>query len=115
MIASARNARHMRLKDLTQHILKADGTSISIPYLGLIEQDRFKPSPGLIPQFAAVLDIPEDGLYLALGLLPPDVRKLSSAATYRQVLDAFQIVRKISLLLMKVCQVPEINNAKTSP
>jgi len=84
------------MKDLVTLIHKEDGEPISLPYLGLIEQDRCKPSPWLIPQFVEVLGIPEDALYAALGLLPPDIKvMLSQASTQQQALDAFRVMRKI--------------------
>lgn len=95
MIADARKARHLLMKDLVPQLLKEDGEPISLSYLGLIEQDRCKPSPGLIPQLAEVLGIPEDALYAALGLLPPDIKALVSQASTQQALDAFRVMRKI--------------------
>jgi transcriptional regulator with XRE-family HTH domain len=93
-ITNARNARNLRLRDLAPHLLKEDGTPISLSYLGLIEQDRCKPSPGLLPQLAAKLDIPEDVLHAALGHLPPDIKTLLAGASAQQVLDAFQSMRR---------------------
>ena len=83
------------MKDLVPHLLKEGGEPISVSYLGLIEQDRSKPSPGLLPQLSEELGIPEDALYAALGLLPPDIKALLSRASTQQALDAFQVVRKI--------------------
>jgi transcriptional regulator with XRE-family HTH domain len=96
MIANRRKARDMTLADLTQQILKADGNPISIPYLGTLEQGRCNPSSGLIPQFAAALDMPEDILYFALGRLPPDIHGIAQAS-HQNILVALQMVRKILL------------------
>ena len=94
LIAERRKARGLTLAKLAQQILKADGHPISVPYLGTLEQGRCHPSPGLIPQFATALDVPEEILYFALGRLPPDIQELAQASP-RQILVALQLVRKI--------------------
>ncbi len=95
LIANRRKALGMTLADLAQQIIKRDGYAISVPYLGTLEQGRCHPSPGFIPQFATVLDVPEDILYFALGLLPPDIRELLSQASTQKAVDASQVMRKL--------------------
>jgi transcriptional regulator with XRE-family HTH domain len=94
IIADRRKARGMTLANLAQQIIKVDGNSISVPYLGTLEQVRCHPSSGLIPQFATALDIPEDILYFALGNFPPDIQRIPQAS-HQQILVALQMVRKI--------------------
>jgi transcriptional regulator with XRE-family HTH domain len=94
LIAERRRALGMTLAALAQQILKADGHPISVPYLGTLEQGRCRPSPGLIPQFAAALNLPEDALYFSLGLLPPDIHGLAHVS-HQHILVALQMMRKI--------------------
>ncbi len=75
-------------------IYKPDGQSISGSYLNDLEHNRrAAPSEVLLPQFAAVLEIPLDLLYCSLGKLPPDIH--ASSASDEQVLVALQAFRQV--------------------
>lgn len=76
-IARARKARALSQKELASRILKEeDGKAISPQYLNDIEHDRRSPtSDHLIRQFATVLDIDENTLFVLAGKIPDDVRR----------------------------------------
>ena len=69
IIANKRRELFMTQRDLVAQI-KRDGMPISAAYLNDIEHDRRNPSPELITQFAAVLQIPEDYLTYLAGRFP---------------------------------------------
>ena len=76
-IAKARKAKALSQKDLAGRILKEeDGKAISPQYLNDIEHDRRSPtSDHLIRQFAVVLDMDENTLFVLAGKIPDDVRR----------------------------------------
>lgn len=76
-IAKARKAKALSQKDLAGRILKEeDGKAISPQYLNDIEHDRRSPtSDHLIRQFAVVLDIDENTLFVLAGKIPDEVRR----------------------------------------
>lgn len=91
LIKEARKSLHLRLVDVAPQIFKRNGQPISVPFLNDLEQNRCAPPRWLIPQFADVLNIPEDILYFTLGLLPPDVYQ--SNPSHGHILRAFQVFR----------------------
>lgn len=77
---------------VARSIYKPDGQPISGSYLNDLEHDRrAAPSEFLLPQLAAVLEIPLDLLYCSLGKLPPDI--LASPSSDEQFQGAFQAFR----------------------
>jgi len=76
-IAKARKAKALSQKDLAGRVLKEeDGRAISPQYLNDIEHDRRSPtSDHLIRQFAVVLDIDENTLFVLAGKIPDEVRR----------------------------------------
>jgi hypothetical protein len=95
IIASERRERELGLKNIAEQIIKADGHQISVAYLDNLEKGLRTPSPGLIPEFARVLQLPVDLLYCALGLFPPDL--LEVVETRDQLLSALQTFRQAIL------------------
>lgn len=92
LIKKAREAYHLRRKDVASQVLKKDGLPISMSYLNGLEQGQWLPPVSLIPQFAQVLKLPEDILYFASGLLPPDIQEMG--ATHQQIVSAFTVLRQ---------------------
>lgn len=76
-IAKARKEKALSQKDLAGRIMKEeDGRAISPQYLNDIEHDRRSPtSDHLIRQFAVVLDMDENTLFVLAGKIPDDVRR----------------------------------------
>ena len=102
MIANARKARNLWMKDLVPHLLKEGGEPISVSYLGLIEQDRSKPSPGLLPQLSEELGIPEDAFTLLLGFCLPISKRCFRGQVPSRLLMHFRWYERSSLLPMRV-------------
>lgn len=92
VIASARKAKGLYLKECAPLIQKENGQPISFQYLNDIERGHRQPtSDRLINQFAEVLDIPRDLLYYLAGKLPPDI---NNTATENQIIEAWKAFRE---------------------
>lgn len=93
-ISSARKELQMSQKDLARQILKEeDGEPITPQYLNDIEHDRRNPSSDhMVQQFASVLKISPNVLYLLASRLPGDIAK--SKATPQQIDKAFTAFRR---------------------
>ena len=79
-IASARKELQLSQKDVAGKILKEDGLPISAPYLNDIEHSRRSPSSDhLVTQFATVLGISPNVLYLLAGRIPSDVARQNAS------------------------------------
>ena len=76
MIASRRKELKMSQKDLAARIRKEDGEPITPQYLNDIEHDRRSPSSDhMVKEFARVLDMKADVLYLVAGRVPGDIKR----------------------------------------
>lgn len=96
IIREKRQALGMSQKELASKIKKEDGTPISPQYQNDIEFDRRDaPSETMIRQYAKILDLPVDGLILAAGRVPEDVRHLA-ASDPNSAAQVFQMFRKKS-------------------
>jgi hypothetical protein len=92
VIADARRAKGLFLKECALLIKKEDGRPISFQYLNDIEHDRRQPSSDhIIEQFAKKLDIPQDLLYHLARKFPAD---LNNQADVNQILAAWQAFRE---------------------
>lgn len=92
-LTEARRRANLTQRGLAARVLKEDGSSISAPYLHDLEHDkRNPPSPYLIEQFAAALEISPDVLYYWAGILPDDVRR--DEVSESRILAAFRAFRR---------------------
>ena len=97
VIADARKARGMGLRELAEKIKKDDGEPISLQYLNDIEHGRRNPpTEMMIRQLAKALGIPEQGEYLLIlaNSVPEQDQKLIRNSDPQQVTDAWQAFRK---------------------
>ena len=93
MIREKRQALGLSQKELASQITKEDGSPISPQYENDIEFDRREPpSERMIEQYAKILGFPVDGLILAAGKVPEDVRSMAAEwpEEARQVFRAFR-------------------------
>jgi transcriptional regulator with XRE-family HTH domain len=92
-LADARRQAGLSQRELAARILKDDGEPISPQYLNDLERDRRNPpSPTLLKQFAAALDLPTDYLDFLAGQLPDDLRSGNYAP--EEVAAAFHAFRR---------------------
>jgi transcriptional regulator with XRE-family HTH domain len=92
-IASARKQLGLSQKELAKKILKEDGEPITPQYLHDIEHDRRSPSSDhLVQQFATVLTISPNVLYLLARRVPSDLAQ--AKASPEQIDKAFTAFRK---------------------
>jgi transcriptional regulator with XRE-family HTH domain len=92
-ISSARKDLQMSQKDLASKILKEEGERITPQYLNDIEHDRRSPSSDhMVQQFASVLRISPNVLYLLAARVPGDLAR--SRATPEQIDNAYTAFRK---------------------
>ena len=78
LIRQARVSKGLSQKDLAGQVKKENGESISAQYLNDIEHNRRQPpGPEFIKQLAQLLGLDEDGLMVAAGRLPDDIRKMT--------------------------------------
>ena len=84
-IAAKRKDLSLSQKELAARILKEDGTSITPQYLNDIEHDRRSPtSDHLVTEFARVLQLAPEYLFILAGKVPlEDVRRASTADATR--------------------------------
>lgn len=73
LVRGAREALHLPLDEIARQIVRSDRKTLSVGYLKALERGNRFPSCDLVPQFARVLQIPEDILYFSIGRLPPDL------------------------------------------
>jgi transcriptional regulator with XRE-family HTH domain len=93
-IASARKELGLSQKDLAARILKEeDGEPITPQYLNDIEHDRRSPSSDhMVKQFASVLRISSNVLYLLARRVPNDLVRTNVSP--EQIDHAFTVFRK---------------------
>ena len=72
MIRARRKEIGLRQEDLVPQI-QIEGRPISQSYLSDLERGAIGPRPHMIEQFAQVLKLNRDVLYLAAGIVPPEV------------------------------------------
>ncbi len=92
-IAESRKKAGLSQKDLADHILKEDNTSISPQYLNDIEHDRRNPPDEFfLTQLASLLNVSLDYLRFLSGILPGDMK--SDNHKPEDVDKAFKAFRK---------------------
>jgi transcriptional regulator with XRE-family HTH domain len=92
-LADARRQAGLSQRELAARILKDDREPISPQYLNDLERDRRNPpSPTLLKQFAAALNLPTDYLDFLAGQLPDDLRSGNYAP--EEVAAAFHAFRR---------------------
>jgi transcriptional regulator with XRE-family HTH domain len=74
VIRDKRKKLEISQKQLAEKVTKEDGESISPQYLNDIELERRSPPDYILDQFATLLELPRDDLYLLAGQLPSDLR-----------------------------------------
>lgn len=96
VIADARKAKSMGLRELAEKIRKDDGEPISVQYLNDIEHGRRNPpTEAMIRQLAKALGFSEvDYLLMLANNLPEQDQKLIRSSDPRQVAEALQAFRK---------------------
>jgi transcriptional regulator with XRE-family HTH domain len=72
MIRARRKELGLRQEDLSPRI-EIEGRPISQTHLSDLERGAIAPRPYLIEQFARALELNRDVLYLAAGIVPPEV------------------------------------------
>ena len=72
MIRARRKELGLRQEDLSPRI-EIEGRPISQTHLSDLERATIAPRPCLIEQFARALELNRDVLYLAAGIVPPEV------------------------------------------
>jgi transcriptional regulator with XRE-family HTH domain len=96
IISAARKRAGLSQKDLAARILKEDGIPISPPYLNDIERDRRNPpSPYLLKQFAAILNLSYEYLLFAADEFPDDLRGSGTSYPPERVEAAFAAFRRV--------------------
>jgi transcriptional regulator with XRE-family HTH domain len=79
MIAEARRARQLTLRQLANQVTKEDGSPISPQYLNDIELHHRIPTPHLLREFARVLALDYDRLLASAGAIETVVREYVAA------------------------------------
>jgi transcriptional regulator with XRE-family HTH domain len=74
VLAEARKKEKKSLREMSERVLKEDGTPITPQYLNDIEHDRRTPSPAVIERLATVYGFGADYLYHLAGTLPRDLQ-----------------------------------------
>lgn len=94
-IAKARRRKGLNLRECASMIQKEDGTPISFQYLNDVEKNRRRPpSEHIIKQISAVLDLPEEALYLYARMFPANV---DISASPELIVTAYrEFVQKLS-------------------
>ncbi len=91
IILEKRKAIPLTQRQAAALIRKSNGKPISAVYLNDIEHDRRSPSSDhLIEQFAKVLDIPMEVLYLVTRRIPPTYFSIRSSDDEKKVIQAFE-------------------------
>ncbi|HVN90972.1 MAG TPA: helix-turn-helix transcriptional regulator [Candidatus Binataceae bacterium] len=76
-IADRRKELGLSGREVVAGVKKADGTSISIPFLVDLEHDRRKPGDEVLEGLAKVLQVDSDILYFLAGRMPRDLHTRS--------------------------------------
>jgi len=92
VVAQARKARGLSLRQLADLVTKKDGTTVSPQYLNDIEHGRRMPSEDVLEQLAANLEIERYYLLHLAGTVPSDLRSLKGNS--QQIVAAYKAFRR---------------------
>jgi transcriptional regulator with XRE-family HTH domain len=93
MIRARRKELGLRQTDVAAQIMGPENKPIAQTHVAVLERGFLPPRPYLIEQFARVLRMDSDLLYLAVNIVPPDVAAAMARLTpeeQRHVWDAFE-------------------------
>ncbi len=94
MIRARRKELGLRQEDLVPQI-QIEGKPISQSHLSDLERGSIAPRPNLIEQFARVLNLNRDVLYLAAGIVPPEVAEELGRLTPEEREQAWAVFKDV--------------------
>jgi len=94
MIRARRKELGLRQEDLVPRI-ELEGKPISQSHLSDLERGSIAPRPHLIEQFARVLNLNRDVLYLAAGIVPPEVAEELNRLTPEEREEAWGVFKDV--------------------
>jgi transcriptional regulator with XRE-family HTH domain len=94
MIRARRKELGLRQQDLSPRI-EIEGRPISQTHLSDLERGTIAPRPYLIEQFARVLELNRDVLYLAAGIVPPEVAEELNRLTPEEREEAWGVFKDV--------------------
>jgi transcriptional regulator with XRE-family HTH domain len=94
MIRAGRKELGLRQEDLVPRI-ELEGKPISQSHLSDLERGSIAPRPHLIEQFARVLNLNRDVLYLAAGIVPPEVAEELNRLTPEEREQAWGVFKDV--------------------
>ena len=94
MIRAGRKELGLRQEDLVPRI-ELEGKPISQSHLSDLERGSIAPRPNLIEQFARVLNLNRDVLYLAAGIVPPEVAEELNRLTPEEREEAWGVFKDV--------------------
>jgi transcriptional regulator with XRE-family HTH domain len=80
-VKDARKKKKITLQKAAALICKEDGIPITHQYLSEIENNRRQPSPHIVKEIAAALDVPVEFLFFHAEIFPPGTNKTASEET----------------------------------
>ena len=94
MIRARRKELGLRQEDLSPRI-EIEGRPISQTHLSDLERGTIAPRPYLIEQFASALELSRDVLYLAAGIVPPEVAEELNRLTPEEREAAWSVFKNV--------------------
>ncbi len=94
MIRARRKELGLRQEDLVPQ-LQIEGRPISQSHLSDLERGAIAPRPHMIEQLAQVLKLNRDVLYLAAGIVPPEVAEELNRLTPEEREQAWAVFREV--------------------
>ena len=94
MIRARRKELGLRQEDLSPRI-EIEGRPISQTHLSDLERGTIAPRPYLIEQFARALELNRDVLYLAAGIVPPEVAEELNRLTPAEREEAWGVFKDV--------------------
>jgi transcriptional regulator with XRE-family HTH domain len=94
MIRARRKELGLRQEDLSPRI-EIEGRPVSQTHLSDLERGAIAPRPYLIEQFARALQLNRDVLYLAAGIVPPEVAEELNRLTPAEREEAWGVFKDV--------------------
>jgi transcriptional regulator with XRE-family HTH domain len=94
MIRARRKELELRQEDVVPEV-HIEGRAISQTYLSDLERGSAAPRPQVIEQFARVLKLNRDVLYLAAGIVPPEVAEELNRLTPAEREEAWAVFKDV--------------------